>query len=444
MASFVRQSKFRHVYCDSPKTEATFSNLRLSTVTGEQNYIKANPLYFAVGLQGGGGPVAIFPLDKPGRKNTDIPVLAGHSAPVCDFDFNPFNDQIIATGSEDATIKVWGIPEGGLTANITTPLATLTGHSRKVTLMRFHPTAANVLATVSVDQTVKVWDIERSSEMNSSDAHEQNLIQEIVWDYSGNQYATTAKDKNVRLFDARTATVATVIENAHEGAKSIKLTYTGANNKLISVGFTKQSQRQFKIWDPRNPSQELERVEIDQAAGVIMPFFDADTNMLFLAGKGDGNVRYYEISSDAPHIFPLSDFRSNVSAKGMAWVPKRGLNFMACETARLMKLTTQSVEPLSFFVPRKSDSFQDDLYPDTAAPIPAHSAEEWVAGSELTPRLMSLNPSAGRATTPPPLPASRPASTTKSVASLQIELDRANARIQELERRLAAAGLDTA
>jgi coronin-1B/1C/6 len=51
MANFVRASKFRHVYCDTPKPDATFQNLRLSTVTGEQNYIKANPLYFAVGLQ---------------------------------------------------------------------------------------------------------------------------------------------------------------------------------------------------------------------------------------------------------------------------------------------------------------------------------------------------------------------------------------------------------
>jgi Domain of unknown function (DUF1899) len=28
----------------------TYQNLRLSTATGEQNYIKANPLFFAVGL----------------------------------------------------------------------------------------------------------------------------------------------------------------------------------------------------------------------------------------------------------------------------------------------------------------------------------------------------------------------------------------------------------
>ncbi len=51
MSSFVRASKFRHVFSDPPRPDTTFQNIRLSTVTGEQNYIKANPLFFAVGLQ---------------------------------------------------------------------------------------------------------------------------------------------------------------------------------------------------------------------------------------------------------------------------------------------------------------------------------------------------------------------------------------------------------
>lgn len=50
MAQFIRSSKFKHVFCDPPRTEAQYTNLRLSTVTGEQNYIKANPKYFAVAL----------------------------------------------------------------------------------------------------------------------------------------------------------------------------------------------------------------------------------------------------------------------------------------------------------------------------------------------------------------------------------------------------------
>ena len=65
---------------------------------------------------------------------------------------------------------------------------------------------------------------------------------------------------------------------------------------------------------------------MDQAAGVMMPFYDTDTNMLYLAGKGDGNVRYYEILADTPHVFDCDVYRSTVSARGMAWVPKRGLD----------------------------------------------------------------------------------------------------------------------
>jgi len=359
---------------------------------------------------------------------------------VLDFDFNPFNDQLIATGSEDTTIKLWGIPEEGLTENITTPLVDMAGHSRKVTLLKFHPSAENILASVAGDFTVKLWDVGRGSEITTlADTHQQ-IIQDIAWDHFGKEYATSCKDKSVRIIDARSSTVAGTIEMAHEGAKSMKLSYLGDMGKLVTVGFTKQSQRQFKIWDPRNTAQEVAKVMIDQAAGVLMPFYDPDTCMLYLAGKGDGNVRYYELVNEEPHAFPLNDFRSSVSAKGMAWMPKRGLNVMGCEAARLLKLTTNSVEPLSFFVPRKSDSFQDDLYPHTASDQPALTTDEWINGEDKLPLLMSLDP-ATRATQVA-TGEKKIFVAAKSATVLQTELDTANARISELEARLAAAGLN--
>lgn len=449
----MRASKFRHVFCDPARLDATYQNIRLSTVTGEQNYIKANSLYFAVGLQGGGGPFAVINLSKPGRIEPEQPIIGGHSAPVLDFEFNPFHDDILASCSEDQTIKIWRIPEGGLDSNMVTPEVDLHGHVKKVTLLRSHPTAENVLASTSADQTVKLWDIEKGAEINSlNDAHD-SLIQDIVWDYTGSCYTTASKDKHVRICDGRTAKVVSTINTAHEGSKSTKLTYLGNMEKLVSVGFTRQSQRQFKIWDPRNVSTELKRVDVDQAAGVIMPFYDPDTCLLYLAGKGDGNIRYYEVVNDTPYCFPISEHRSSVSAKGMAWVPKRGLNIMQCETARLLKLTSNSVEPLSFFVPRKSEAFQEDIFPDTYAGEAAHSSDEWLAGSNKPPKLISLNPAAASTSTTSSNSVSSEGgragsrssfSAVKSAAALYAELELANARIKDLEARLAAAGLSSA
>jgi len=129
----------------------------------------------------------------------------------------------------------------------------------------------------------------------------------------------------------------------------------------------------------------VKHLDIDQAAGVIMPFYDEDTNILYLAGKGDGNVRYYEFVNEDPWFFPLSEFRSTTSSKGIGMVPKRGLDVMSCETARFLKLTSNSVEPLSFKVPRKSDAFQDDIFPDCFSGEASHTADEWWGGSDKPP-----------------------------------------------------------
>jgi hypothetical protein len=39
----------------------------------------------------------------------------------------------------------------------------------------------------------------------------------------------------------------------------------------------------------------------------------------------------------------------------------------------------------------QSDTFQEDLFPDTAAPTPAVSAQDWINGRNCNPVLMSLN-----------------------------------------------------
>lgn len=68
------------------------------------------------------------PLSKVGKLNPSLPVLDGHIGAVLDFDFDPFHSNLIATGGDDCTAKLWQIPEGGLTNNIMDPLVDMKGH----------------------------------------------------------------------------------------------------------------------------------------------------------------------------------------------------------------------------------------------------------------------------------------------------------------------------
>ena len=45
---------------------------------------------------------------------------------------------------------------------------------------------------------------------------------------------------------------------------------------------------------------------------------------------------------------------------------------------------------IPFTVPRKSELFQEDLYPDTQADIPALTADEWWGGSNADPILVPM------------------------------------------------------
>ena len=86
-----------------------------------------------------------------------------------------------------------------------------------------------------------------------------------------------------------------------------------------------------------------------------------------------GNVRYYELLEEEPYVYYLSSFISGAPQRGFGILPKRGCDTAQCEIFRFYKLhaTKDLVEPISMIVPRKSESFQDDIYPETQAPVPS-------------------------------------------------------------------------
>ena len=270
-----------------------------------------------------------------------------------------------------------------------TPLSTLNGHAKKVMFLQFHPVADNVLASVSADLTIKIWDIEKGKQRSELTGF-GDLVQAISFSATGDQLAVTSKDKKLRIFDVRSGKITHEVAN-HEGVKNQRVVWLGNTARVATTGFSKTSDRQLYVRDINNFNDHLVSENIDTSSGVLMPFYDEDSKMLYLAGKGDGNIRYYEMTDEKPWQFLLSQYTSTDPQRGMGWLPKRGVNFSQCEIARVYKLTNNVIEPISFLVPRKSDSFQDDIFPDAITGDPALTADEFFDGKSSLPNRASLN-----------------------------------------------------
>jgi len=393
MSRVVRSSKFRHVFGQPFKKEDSYDELKVTRNAWDSNYVTANPNFFAVIWEaGGGGSFAAIPWSQSGKFDAaKSPLVTGHKNPVLDLDCNPFNDNLVASASEDCYVKIWSIPEGGLKENMTEPVQTLSGHKRKVGTVQFNPVANNILASTSTDYSVKIWDIQKGVANFSLDGQHADIITSSDWNSNGSLIVTSCKDKKIRVIDPRTNTVAAEGE-VHQGVKGARAIWLGNKNKIFTTGFTKTSEREICLFDPKDLTKPLLRQTIDSASGLLMPFYDNDTNVLFIAGKGDGNVRYYEVVDEAPYIHYLTEFKSNTPQRGMCMAPKRMVNVSECEIVRMLKVGVKTVEPIAFQVPRKSDIFQDDIFPDCFAGEPALTTEEWVGGANSEPKTRSMAP----------------------------------------------------
>jgi len=307
----------------------------------------------------------------------------------------------------------------------------LKGHSKKVHLLRWHPTAINVLATSSWDKTIKLWNVATAECVQTYDSLKENTLS-MAFNADGSVLATTTKSKLMKLFDPRVPEKCIAEFECCGGAKSSKVFWAEAAGYLGVTCFNKMAKRKLRIWDIKmlDGKPVMEDV-IDQQTSVLMPFFDTDTNILFTAGKGDGNVSYYQITEGKGYKH-ISAYRSPEPQKGGCWVPKRALDTSKCEVARFLKITRTSVIPLSFCVPRKTgaDVFQEDIYPDCFAGVPSMTTDEYFDGKNADVVRMSMDPAKRKNVEKVVFEKKR------TYAELVAENEKLKIRIEELEAKL--------
>eukprot|EP00605_Chrysophyceae_sp_TOSAG23-4_P000828 GSChrysophyteH1.ASY1.ANO1.918.1 assembled CDS len=427
LSSLGSNLKYRHLQVHYPPKEKTYFDLRQCKTANEGPEIACSDLFWATAYTGGGGPVYVGRHDALGRIASDCAVVNGHQSAVSDIAFSPFAPTVMATASSDCTVRIWNLPEKGSVPSmgVEDSSAKLTGFGNSVRTANFHPTCANILACTSLDKTIRLFDIESSEEITrisiancASDM--EPTISNLSFNYSGSQFAVACKDKVVRLCDPRAGSEELgIVGQSKKGllGRNLRVEWCNHASSALSVLMTASvgasGMRVLHTFDPRNLDIPLTMSQVDTAAGQLYPMYDASMGAAFVVGKGDSIMRVYEIemavaADESVHAlvakaceFPTAPDRTTYT--GMCMLPKRGCDIKKIECARILKLTTSSVQPLSISLPRADNLkgfFQDDVYLPVRSQQRFHSAgdyKKWLSGEAddsvlIEPYLESLQP----------------------------------------------------
>lgn len=232
--------------------------------------------------------------DEPISQLPDLfPLCRGHTAPVLDTAWSPFDDSLVASVGEDSALALtrvddhllhdaWSHDRKEHLPDIE-PLWRQSAHGRKAGHVKFHPTADGILATASND--VKIWDVNAQKSVLQSETH-ADMVQSFDWDWTGSTYATTCKDKKLRLFDPRSGAKAVTVADSHTGVKSSRVCWLGSLDRIVTTGFSRTSDRQTFLWDSRDLTKgPIKQMTIDQSSGMLMPFFVAGNKCVSAAAN---------------------------------------------------------------------------------------------------------------------------------------------------------------
>jgi U3 small nucleolar RNA-associated protein 13 len=166
------------------------------------------------------------------------------------------NDSLIATGSQDKTVKLWR-------ATDLSHVALLRGHRRGVWDCQFSP-YDRILATGSGDKTIKLWSLSDFSCVRTFQGHVASVLR-VRFLSGGLQVVSSGADGLVKLWTVRTNDCETTMDSHSDKVWALDLAQNG--NELVSGG----ADSRIIVWrdttkdvDDAKKAEEEEAVLVDQ------------------------------------------------------------------------------------------------------------------------------------------------------------------------------------
>ena len=227
--------------------------------------------------------------------------------------------KLIATGSNDKTIKLLNIPQleennnkNIIEANETFELQ-ITGNQGTVRSLCFEPTNDLVLLSAnSGENTIKIWDTIKGINIECLEGHSSD-VNSVKWSNDSQLFASCGLDKTVRFWDIReykNTNILSAIQYADINDISI---FTKGHNIIVAVGHT---DGLVTIWDYSKQCVIKEIYEHNEEVRSLA--FSPDGKYL-LSGSFDSKIKIYDINNNYQNIGELEHGDKVVSCK---WHPE--------------------------------------------------------------------------------------------------------------------------
>ena len=146
------------------------------------------------------GNIVVYDLNRPG---VEIARLHEHSRQVHRLGINPYAPQLMLSGSQDSTVRLWDLRKlaGERSVMTCSSLNKFSGNSDGIRDLRWSPTNGVEFAIGTDNGTIQRWDIRRdNAPLLKINAHEKTC-NAIDWHPDGKHVASGGADKNIKVWD---------------------------------------------------------------------------------------------------------------------------------------------------------------------------------------------------------------------------------------------------
>ncbi|KAI5969846.1 SWD3 [Candida margitis] len=124
--------------------------------------------------------------------------LLGHTKGISDIKFSPINSSVLASCSDDLTIRLWSINSSSSSKCI----KIFKKHTYHITTMQFN-SKGNLLISGSADETITIWDVISGKILTTLAAH-SDPISSVTLTPDNSIIISASYDGLIRLFDLET------------------------------------------------------------------------------------------------------------------------------------------------------------------------------------------------------------------------------------------------